>query len=448
MINNKRFELKDSNILIDYFSERRMILDEMGITFFNIYRKYGNSQLAIDKIVQIFDISTNLAKKDYNEFLNNILFVNKCDGSILPYNNFFVLEPTSACPGNCIHCFHNNKKTYSWDETMIENIINFLIKNNIKSVSITGGEVFSVHYSKEIIYLIDKLSRNNIKIASISTNGIFINEPLLKKIKKYVDLDTVFRFSIDAIDFNKILEIRPGYTNKNLFNPIVQIDKYGYKSVYTTIISEQRKEDIIQILKFLVKLKNVQAWNIRPAVPTQNIHFSFMDDFSKVTDIYTSILQDYSLNNYNFEIRMGNVLSTFDLENPKSIILYNKGIHPCKSEENMMTLKANGEITRCPILPELSKKYIIDNVDMNSIITKNIFSNLNTKKMNCNECTFYKICGGGCRLYSIAYTDNVNGCDINSKLTINWILKDTDDLISSNWPDYYKYIKEAIANEN
>ena len=69
------------------------------------------------------------------------------------------------------------------------------------------------------------------------------------------------------------------------------------------------------------------------------------------------------------------------------------------------TIKANGKLTRCPMLPEINERFQGDDIVLSDNISY-IFDDLVVKDMTCERCKYRKLCGGGCRAYAIAFSSN------------------------------------------
>lgn len=452
----KRFYI-EGEVLTDNNSGRKIVLDEIGLDFFNIHLKSPNNDIAIQQIVELYNVDLKTAKNDFEEFLDELYQKNNCVGSILPGIDHVVLEPTSSCNGGCPHCYHSyHGNTWSREQKM--SILSTLNDRNIKSVSITGGEVFSKHYIEEFFELVENLNELNINIGSISTNATFITEQLAGRIKNKIRKSTVFRISLDALESDLLARVRPGYKAlEDPYFPIKILDNLGFPLVFTTNIFRQESSSILNIAEYLRRFKNIQSWNLRMAVPVHpgesgwskrtqgNFDNRPSPDFQ--LDKYKAILFAHSENPYQYEIRLGNYLSTFFLVHPQSLPFFDGQDHPCREDKILMTIKSDGIITQCPILSELEPSLTMDyNIFDTSDDYKSHLplSPLNIWEMECKSCKFLTVCGGGCRLYSMAYNNDLLGCDLTAFELWNWIYEDNDDIFSRLWPAFHKKVKNTI----
>ena len=192
-------------------------INQTGKEFILTYLNYGLSEQSIQFLTKKFNIDKKIIKNDYFNYIKQLNKQCKINIEQLPFLHHLILEPTNECSAHCIHCFHQSKNKYSWSKKEINNFIKFFKDYGIKSVSITGGEIFSPHYVENAKYLINNLYSNNIDISTISTNGMFLTKELCDWLKNNLNLKKViFRISLDTIGIKNVVIIRPGY--KNFFN--------------------------------------------------------------------------------------------------------------------------------------------------------------------------------------------------------------------------------------
>ena len=148
------------NILINEDTGRKYEIDDIGRKFLEVFGMYGTTDKALHTLKEYYKIDYERIKKDYFDFLEKLDGSQVINVGELPINKYVVLEPTNECSGNCIHCFQKNINKFSWSKEKIRYIIEVLKKEKIKSVSLTGGEIFSPHYVENAKYLISELNKN------------------------------------------------------------------------------------------------------------------------------------------------------------------------------------------------------------------------------------------------------------------------------------------------
>jgi len=130
-------------------------------------------------------------RAEYRRFLELIDQGQRCEGSILPGRHHAVLEPTAACNGQCPHCYHGDRSS-RWPREQFAAILDQVRGGGIKSVSITGGEVFSAHFADAFFDLARELEERRVTIASVSTNATFLTEQIRDRVLAAIPRTTVF----------------------------------------------------------------------------------------------------------------------------------------------------------------------------------------------------------------------------------------------------------------
>ena len=431
---NNKFTILESGKVMNLETGNKFALNETGKIFINELLKSGFDDAVIN-LSQKFSIDNSIIKDDLNELYERLSVEREYAIGDLPYKNYVVLEPTNDCSANCVHCFHQNKKKYSWGKNEIDSHINTLLDAGITSVSLTGGEIFSPHYINLAKYLITQLEDKGIRICTISTNGMFITDELVEWIKKNIDYsEIVFRISLDSVE-ETIYRLRPGYSEYFNLNYWKLLNDNNFHVVVTTIVSLQKETEIVKIADFLIKQKCVKKWIVKPLVPTKTGHFKLID-WEQIKNNYIAFLEWYKehMDAVNYDFILGNVITKKALTDRMYELEYDLEEHPCKNEMFQKTIKANGSITRCPMLPDISDCFqtSIDNI---SNCNQELFDDLVVNDMDCKDCDYQVICGGGCRAYAIAFSGDVRKCDVNSKIMFDWIVN--DNYFKDNWKLFY-----------
>lgn len=400
---------------------------------------------AIKRLSKYYSVDEGVIKEDILALYKRTSECRAYEIGSLPYRDYVVLEPTNDCTASCIHCFHRDKAKFSWNKLEIEKYIELLKREGISAVSLTGGEIFSPHYIDKAKYLIQKLILNNIKICTISTNGMFLTKDLVEWLVDNIDINrTIMRISLDSIGEKNVIKMRPGYVDYYNTSFWKYMNKYNFQVIVTTIISTQKENDILDISKFLANQKCVIKWIVKPLVPTKKGHFKLID-WGQIRRNYCAFLEWYkeNLHDVKYDFILGNTITKKMLINED----YNKeicfGEHPCKEEMYQKTIKANGKITRCPMLPDISDEFQLSISELGKR-NDELFDNLTIRDMDCMRCNYHSVCGGGCRAYAIAYYGDYKKCDINSKRMIDWIVN--DEYFKKNWSFFYRNMVKKIED--
>lgn len=458
-----RVEIEAGNVLVDHSSGRKLVLNATGVAYFDVLRRHGPGPEAAREVSARFGLSVEHAHSELNEFAALVDRGQSCTGSILPGTRHAVLEPTSGCNGGCPHCYHGSHSD-GWDADQVAGALDSLNSAGIRSVSVTGGEVLSPHYVEQFFSLLPELERRGVLVASVSTNATFITEQLVDRLCTAVPGGTVFRISLDALRGTVLDRVRPGYRRlDDPYFPIGRLDEAGFDLVFTTNLSAQTPADVVEIGNYLRRYQRIKAWNVRMAVP---VHYgtgvrvrakgrlrhllSGRPDPALSIAFYEALLREHAQDPYPFDVRMGNYLMTSLLRNPHALSALDDP-HPCREDKDLVTFKATGEITQCPILNELDAELTMGNaldptgLDLDEDYTAGLpLAGLDIGEMACASCHLRPACGGGCRLYALAYDQGIDGCDLPAYALLTWILEDPSHILRSHWPEYHARVLEIV----
>lgn len=174
-----------------------------------------------------------------------------------------------SCNNECIFC-HENKKDSSLDSASLKRILDFLKKNDLKKVFLSGGEP---SINKNFLGILRKFKEEGIK-CGIVTNGIlFYNKDFLEKASSYID-----EFHITLLSSDK--DVHNWLTgNSNSFDKTV----HGIKNIkekgsilINHIVNSKNQDRLEEFVKFcqglgienikisllLKKGRAVDNWNI------------------------------------------------------------------------------------------------------------------------------------------------------------------------------------------
>lgn len=456
-----RLSLIGDDVLHDRVSGRKHVLNKTSRVFWRIMCEHGSGPAAAAAIASRFTIPPERAAADFERFIDELDQQQRCAGSILPGRDHAVLEPTSACNGQCPHCYHATRNEH-WPAERISEILATIRAEGVRSVSLTGGEVFSAHYTGQFFQLAAALRAEGIELASVSTNATFLTEDIRDRILSEISPTTVFRISLDALHSDLLDRIRPGYRRlADPYAPIRDLAERGRPLVFTTNLWTQPISELLDIGDYLRQYPQVQAWNVRLSVPVHHGDgertrtaarkrqlFGLRPDVRLPLRYFAAILERHAANRYPFPVRMGNYLATSLLEHPQALTAMGPG-HPCREDEHLVTVKASGQITQCPILselaPELSAGSILDD-DASGFTQRLPLAELHTDTMACVRCPVLPVCGGGCRLYSMAYDGGLSGCDEPARALLVWILADPTGVLRAHWPGYHSRMREFVGD--
>jgi radical SAM protein with 4Fe4S-binding SPASM domain len=271
----------------------------------------------------------------------------------------------------------------------------------------------------------------------------------------------VCRISLDALRPDLLDRIRPGYRRlADPYRPIRDLADAGYPLVFTTNLWTQPVGAVTEIGDYLRQYPKVTAWNVRLAVPVHHGHgdrtrtaarqrqlFGLRPSPKLPLRFYAAILARHARTPYPFPVRMGNYLMTSLLARPQALTAHPPG-HPCREDQHLVTVKADGTVTQCPILTELVPAAHSGDIRAHhGDLTADLpLAGLHTDAMGCATCALRPVCGGGCRLYPLAYERGLDGCDEPARALLTWILADPTGLIRTHWPAYHARLRDLAPD--
>lgn len=171
---------------------------------------------------------------------------------------------TSRCNLNCKYCFsYSNNKDLSFSE--IKKIIQYLYKNKVKAIIVTGGEPL---LRKDIGKILKEIKKYNIKIHLDTNADLFFKYK--KAINNYVD---ILRFSIDP---STETDYYRGRNNQN--NVINALDYYKKQDIAKkqnnkiklrvgTVITKENINNL-KVLADTLKNYEINIWKISQFIPS------------------------------------------------------------------------------------------------------------------------------------------------------------------------------------
>lgn len=246
------------------------------------------------------------------------------------------IEITNSCNLKCIHCFHDEKNNHISLDDFIK-LFESLKNSQILYVNLTGGEIGTVPYWKEIIKL---AKRNGLLVAMISNFTLF----------DYEDADFIINENIYKIK-TSIYSYRPEIHDK-----------------ITGVVGSFEKT--MNILKYLAK-NNIKV-NVNSLIMKNNIN-DIEETIKMVKDLNLKTIIDYKI--YPSRSNTKDIRPLMiDREDCKHLvekgILSRQAKNKCGACRHRLRINQNGEIYCCEFL----------NISLGNIKTDNVIEILNSEK--------------------------------------------------------------------
>lgn len=407
------FSLRDLFLIGNADTGSLIGLDDEGESFVNkIFT--GTSKNEIEKLVSINDRMALLFQALEDEgyvkesSISNDIPVDYKIESVY-------LHVTNKCNLHCLGCYSkisNRNVSQELTQRQIEDILDQLNQIGVGTVAISGGEPFM---RKDIVEIL-QYAKAKLKIPQLAilTNGLLLTNNIANKIKPYVDILSI---SIDGFSKEKPTFIRdPGIFDK-ICNAIMICKAIGIRVNVLATIHEKNIEYMSQYVDFSNSLGVELSFSLLTCPPENMAVKEFIPSNNKlrmlgkyITKLGDSIQFVDSPMNYSFSVR--------------------KSCEVCK---HIISVSANGDVYPCHM-------FHVTELRLGSALERNISDLLNEETakhirsanvdstIECRNCEYKYLCGGGCRAHAYYYTKDINGKDPNCPMMIEYFSQLADSL--------------------
>lgn len=389
----------------------------------------GKTEIKKDEIVENLLSSKIIKKSKENDKLAKWQKYRFCNNPLYPY---MTLEITEKCNFNCLHCFAAAGNHTSTKEMSYENIIVVLdqaVECGIQAIKITGGEPM-LH--KDFFKIMDAIYKRGMWVYQINTNGYFLNQKNLDKLKKYPVRPTL-KISYDGIGFHdKMRGVKD--VDKHTIESIKRSVKSKFNTIITITINQRNINVVMPTLDMLEEIGVKNIWIVK-TVETPRWSLNAHEDSFSWSEYYKEslkIIKEY----IKKEHKMSLLFWSFVKVNPgdkkyqfSHVKCDPKRFNPntplCKACYSNVAISALGDLYPCMQVSGYYKTHNIklENVlktPLNKLLENSTFKTIARMKVNdkvdCQGCKFYKKCGGGaCMITSLLtdghlYNKNIPAC--------------------------------------
>lgn len=334
---------------------------------------------------------------------------------------------TYRCNAHCIHCYADaSAQGTELDTETTLKIIDKIIEARPVVLTISGGEaLLRKDLADILLYIYDSMG-SAMPQTTMGTNGQIIphRKDLLKTIREInenIGIPAVNLYvSVHAADpalHDKIMGVKGAFNNAMKAIELIQAWNVPVSIGVTPMqINFHQLDDILQ----LAISKGITVLNLSQFVPTGK----GLRQYDLTPQQYKELLEWYLAKKKEYK---GKVIITTHLH---YLSLYEKHLFNykyffgCAEGWFHLAIKANGDITLCPLMEltidsALSDKSILDIWHNNPVLKK-----VRTRDQFpvCGECKYKWKCGG-CRCVAYAYTGSVTGEDVMCPITAHEEIK-------------------------
>lgn len=342
------------------------------------------------------------------------------------------LTLTEQCNHKCRHCYNawrdkGGNKTFSYEQ--IDLICKELIKNEVLSVVITGGEPTTQF--DLLIYTINALKQLDIEV-SINSNITLLQQHHILELKK-IGIDHVLTSlpSIYESRFEYITQTK-GSFSKFITN-LKMLNEHGIDTTVNIVVS-QNNADEMRFIKQFIKLHNIKGVALSLVIPPN------YDMDNEVYKLNNDIIINVANTLIDIERELGvyvNSLTPLPLCILQDANKYHKLISAtCCAAITVCTINADGKIQACSHETISYGNIFTDGLKTcwNKMSERRKGNDLNPE---CKDCKYIGLCGGECRMLSSTYSRNGYKLDRNAPIifkseTVPTLCKDTTYSVNPN----------------
>lgn len=371
-------------------------------TLESIYSKYDSKSLGF-----IQEFVSNLINKGAIELLEEPIHRTPSSKLVSGIRLESVhLEASGRCNMSCAHCYQG-RFLDSGDSLSFDEIISLLDQMSIMQVSnvgVSGGEPLLLPKLFEILQQIEK---RDMRISSIFTNGLLVNQEIVNKISQLRSNPTFF-VSFDSIDTSGMIfrgfkkEKDSIVAIRKIIESIKILTSNGVRVVLNTVVNSGNIDNLMSMYKVVEGL-GVSSWRLGFPKLTERFK-GYSNDFQvewlKIAERCLPILNHHLQNNRPFNLQIEYLFrealfdgSSLNLSDDDLVCDYEGRLTDC-------CVKPDGGVVSCAYCSDMP----IGNIKQESlheIWYSATMRNIKTIRIGdvseCKDCNLKVLCGTGCR---------------------------------------------------
>lgn len=359
-----------------------------------------------------------------------------CDNRYFPAINWMI---TGKCNYNCLHCFNAADNAPLMSEFTLEEAEKLLDEAQecgINAFTITGGEPM-LH--KSFFEIIDGIYKRDMYVEELNTNGYFINQEALDKLKE-IGCYPLIKISFDGLGHHDWLRNRKG-AEEDALRAIELCITNGFRVKVQTNVHRLNVESMLDTAKRLDKMGVSEMRIIRTTEAPRWVQnggdntLTLNEYFDKMLDFLT----EYQEADCIMEIDIWQFVHFYPKSKcyrPRAVECvcgeYRDSMPVCRGNRGMVAIAANGNLFPCHqmsgyyeghgwnlgnVKKEGLKRYLQAGDYLDEVCTT--VKDLKENNEKCASCKWFEYCVGGCRAIGLALTGDKLGTDISKCLFFN-----------------------------
>ena len=340
---------------------------------------------------------------------------------------------TGKCNYNCLHCFNavdNAPLQSEFGFDAAQRLMDDARTAGINAFTITGGEPMLHPRFYEIV---EGIARRGMYVEELNTNGFFINEDALKRLRD-AGCRPLVKISFDGVGFHDKMRGWQG-AEKRTLDAIRLCIKNGLKVKVQTNVHRGNAGSIKQTLELMEGLGVSETRLIRTSESPRWLKngAGLTLDITEYYDLMLDALKEYmqkprtmAVDAWQF-VRIepkNKALSIHGIRCPGDS--YKPDIPVCAGNRGMVSVAADGQVYPCL---QLSGEYQALGISLGSVHAAGLIpllqsgdylnevltpvSAVRKENAECGFCEFFKWCCGGCRALAMGFSGDKLGADLS-----------------------------------
>ena len=385
----------------------------------------GNSGLSESLVKRDFIFPCKKGEKSLSSWQRMV-----CNNRYFPAMNWMI---TGKCNYNCLHCFNAADNAPLMSEFTLEEamkLLNEAQECGINAFTITGGEPMLHKYFFEII---DGIYKREMYVEELNTNGFFINQTSLDKLKE-IGCKPLFKISFDGLGYHDWLRNRRG-AEEDALRAIELCIQNGFRVKIQTNV---HRLNVGSMLDTATKLNKMGVSEMRIIRTTEAPRWVQNGGDNTLTlsayfDRMLEFLEEYKKTDCSMEVDIWQFVHVYPKNKcyrPRAVECahgeYRENLPVCRGNRGMVAVAANGNLFPCHqmsgyyeghgwtlgnIKKEGLRKYLQEGSYLDEVCTT--VKDLKEKNERCAACKWFKHCVGGCRAIGLALTGDKFGTDFS-----------------------------------
>ncbi|MCK5306822.1 MAG: radical SAM protein [Candidatus Omnitrophica bacterium] len=314
---------------------------------------------------------------------------------------YFVYEITPRCTSACKYCYNvwklpgdypKGELSLSEIERLFDKVLSEITPNGI---TLAGGEPLLY---PEILKVVSLLSNKGIKVA-VATNGILLKRELVQSLA--ANGVNYFEISMNSIKRETYNYLSQNSRLDEVKNAILEVKKQRAKLSVSIIITKANLADIEKTIDLCFSF-SVDVIALNRFVPGGN-GLNYLPQLQIIKAELEKVLSmaEEKAKDYNMPINITIPVEPCIIEHKRYPHL-NFGTCVCGREK--WVIDPLGNLRTCEQNPEILGS-LFDNTfyELSNLEAVNLFQR-NNLKIDCDDCSQFRKCGGGCRF-------NRDGCN-------------------------------------